>query len=109
MSIKSISLTDKIISQKEVKDFLQKANLNQRGSLIGLFDKKKIIGAGSLYTNSFHPYRDYINIHIEKDYRNKGLGSRLLKALKEKNENAAISYMKEHIQNGFKYIKENHN
>ena len=83
MSIKSISLTDKIISQKEVKDFLQKADLNQRGSLIGLFDKKKIIGAGSLYTNSFHPYRDYINIHIEKDYRNKGLGSRLLKALKE--------------------------
>ena len=33
----------------------------------------------------------------------------ILKALKEKNENAAISYMKEHIQNGFKYIKENHN
>ena len=32
----------------------------------------------------------------------------ILKALKEKNENAAISYMKEHIQNGFKYIKENH-
>ena len=83
MSIKSISLTDKIISQKEVKDFLQKADLNQRGSLIGLFDKEKIIGAGSLYTNSFHPYRDYINIHIDKDYRNEGLGSRLLKALKE--------------------------
>ena len=83
MNVKSISLTDKIISQKEVKDFLQKVDLNQRGSLIGLFDKKKIIGAGSLYTNSFHPYRDYINIHIEKDYRNKGLGSRLLKALKE--------------------------
>ena len=83
MSIKSIGLTDKIISQKEVKDFLQKANLNQRGNLIGLFDKEKIIGAGSLYTNSFHPYRDYINIHIDKGYRNEGLGSRLLKALKE--------------------------
>ena len=33
----------------------------------------------------------------------------ILKALKEKNENAAIFYMKEHIQNGFKYAKENHN
>ena len=33
----------------------------------------------------------------------------ILKALKEKNENAAIFYMKEHIQNGFKYVKENHN
>ena len=29
----------------------------------------------------------------------------ILKALKEKNENAAIFYMKEHIQNGFKYVK----
>ena len=33
----------------------------------------------------------------------------ILKALKEKNENAATFYMKEHIQNGFKYVKENHN
>ena len=32
----------------------------------------------------------------------------ILKALKERNENAAIFYMKEHIQNGFKYVKENH-
>ena len=32
-----------------------------------------------------------------------------MESLKEKNENAAISYMKKHIQNGFKYIKENHN
>ena len=32
----------------------------------------------------------------------------ILKALKERNENAAIFYMKKHIQNGFKYVKENH-
>ena len=88
-----MGLTDKIISQKEVKDFLQKANLNQRGNLIGLFDKEKIIGAGSLYTNSSHPYRDYINIHVEKDYRNKGLRSRLLKALKEKSEKKRFQVM----------------
>ncbi|MGI5065148.1 GNAT family N-acetyltransferase [Treponema putidum] len=93
MSIKSISLTDKIISQKEVKDFLQKANLNQKGNLIGLFDKEKIIGAGCLYINSFHPYRDYINIYVDKDYTNKGLGSRLLEKLKEKSDKKRFQVM----------------
>lgn len=93
MNIKSISLTDKIILQKEIKDFFKKANLNQRGILIGLFDKEKIIGAGCLYTNYFHPYRDYINVYINEDYRNKGLGRILLKALKEKSDKKRFQVM----------------
>lgn len=93
MSIDSIILTDIIISQKEVKDFLKKANLNLKGKLIGLFDKEKIIGAGSLYTNYFHPYRDYINVYIDEDYRNMGLGRILLKALKEKSDKKRFQVM----------------
>lgn len=34
----------------------------------------KIIGIGSLWNNSIHPYRDYIGIYIRPDYRKKGIG-----------------------------------
>lgn len=70
--IESVVLPIKLFLKRS-KRLSSKANLNQRGNLIGLFDKeKKIIGAGSLYTNSFHPYRDYIrNIHIDKDLETK--------------------------------------
>ena len=34
----------------------------------------KIIDIGSLWNNSIHPYRDYIGIYINPDYRKKDIG-----------------------------------
>ena len=43
--------------------------------------ERKIIGIGSLWNNSIHPYRDYIGIYIRPDYRKKGIGKELFDQL----------------------------
>ena len=40
-----------------------------------------IVGVGSLWNNSIHPYRDYIGIYIHPDYRKKGIGKELFDQL----------------------------
>jgi GNAT superfamily N-acetyltransferase len=45
-------------------------------------DKTGVCGYSSLFTNPNHPERDYIGVHILPVFRNHGLGTRLLEALK---------------------------
>ena len=44
-------------------------------------ENDNLIGIGSLWKNSIHPYRDYIGIYIHPDYRNKGIGKELFDQL----------------------------
>jgi GNAT superfamily N-acetyltransferase len=45
-------------------------------------DETRLCGYSSLFTNPNHPERDYIGVHILPEFRNRGLGTRLLEALK---------------------------
>ncbi|MFL2101496.1 GNAT family N-acetyltransferase [Desemzia sp. FAM 23991] len=44
-------------------------------------EEDRIVGVGSLWNNSIHPYRDYISIYIHPDYRKKGIGKELFDQL----------------------------
>ena len=40
-------------------------------------ENDKLIGLGSLWKNSIRPYREYIGIYIDPEYRKKGIGKEL--------------------------------
>ena len=44
-------------------------------------ENENLIGIGSLWKNSIHPYREYIGIYIHPDYRKKGIGRELFDQL----------------------------
>lgn len=44
-------------------------------------DKDEVVGIGSLWKNSIHPYRDYIGIYVQPNYRYKGIGKELFDQL----------------------------
>ncbi|MER2109655.1 MAG: GNAT family N-acetyltransferase [Desemzia incerta] len=44
-------------------------------------ENDKLIGLGSLWQNSIRPYREYIGIYIDPEYRKKGIGKELFDQL----------------------------
>ena len=44
-------------------------------------DKDEVVGIGSIWKNSIHPYRDYIGIYVKPNYRYKGIGKELFDQL----------------------------
>lgn len=67
---------------QEINDLLQHTSysliLGEKALTILLaVEEDNIVGIGSLWNNSVHPYRDYIGIYIRPDYRKKGTGKEL--------------------------------
>lgn len=56
---------------------------SSKHSLI-LLENETIIGIGSIWNNSIHPYREYISIYIVPEQRNKGLGKLLFHELESR-------------------------
>lgn len=44
-------------------------------------ENDKVVAVGSIWKKKVHPYRDYIGIYVEPDYRKKGIGSDLYSKL----------------------------
>lgn len=94
-----------------LKDTNYIPRINNSQHILLLCENQTIIGIGSIWNNSIHPYRDYISVYIDPDKRNIGLGKLLFNelniryqlkglqtALDSNNINAVIFALK----NGFK-------
>ncbi len=66
--------------QKDV-NYIPKISSTKHSLL--LFENQTIIGIGSIWDNSIHPYRDYISIYIDPDKRNNGFGRLLFNEMKD--------------------------
>lgn len=71
---------------QEINDLLQHDSYSliwgeKASSTILAVKEDKVVGIGSLWDNSIHPYRGYIGIYIHPDYRKKGIGKELFDQL----------------------------
>ena len=68
----------------EITYFLTTHKLSQRGYFyVYVIKNDKIIAIGMLYKNKFHPYRDYIFIYVDTEFRNLSIGHKILKQLED--------------------------
>ena len=98
-------------NQKEdLKQYCQQNHLQSKGDrfiIAKQFDQ--IVGFGALSNNIFHPYNDYLYLHVLADFRSLGIASTILQRLKaHQNKSKLQCLSKSDDSSVIQFLNKNH-